>query len=219
MSENKFTDNNQAQIVEATLELFDALEEGQDTTQRSLAQRIGIALGLTNSLLKRCVRKGLLKAGQAPARRYAYYLTPKGFSEKSRLTASYLSSSLSFFRRARVEYDEAVQYCAARGWQRLALFGAGDLAEIALLAGRDLPVEFIAVIDSSRNSATFCGLPILRSLSATVRDDIFDAVVITDSTDPHAAYDYLLKHLEPTRILAPNFLHITRKPVKSETLP
>ena len=54
-----------------------------------------------NAYLKRCVKKGLVKVSGAPARRYAYYLTPQGFAEKSRLTVEYLSSSFSFFRQAR----------------------------------------------------------------------------------------------------------------------
>ena len=38
---------------------------------------------------------------QVPLNRYAYYLTPQGFAEKSRLTAEYLAASFDFFRRAR----------------------------------------------------------------------------------------------------------------------
>src|SRR4051794_31761602 len=71
------------------LGVLDAIERDPTVTQRSVALELGIALGLANGYLKRCVRKGLIKVRQAPARRYAYYLTPKGFAEKSRLTASY----------------------------------------------------------------------------------------------------------------------------------
>ena len=59
-------------------------------TQRHLADRLGVALGLANSYLRRCARKGLIKITQAPDNRYLYYLTPQGFTEKTRLTARYL---------------------------------------------------------------------------------------------------------------------------------
>src|SRR3546814_4310673 len=59
-----------------------------------------------SALLKRCAAKGLVKIQNAPARRYAYYLTPKGFAEKSRLVAEYLETSLHFFRGARSQYEE-----------------------------------------------------------------------------------------------------------------
>src|SRR5205807_688207 len=98
------------------------------------------------SYLKRCVRKGLVKVGQAPRRRYAYYLTPQGFAEKSRLTARYLAHSFSFFRRARAQCGEIFASAAARGQRRLALVGGGDLAEIASLFAREYPVEIAGVI-------------------------------------------------------------------------
>ena len=83
------------------LNLLSALEAGTSESQASLARRIGAAVGLVNALLRRSVRKGYVKMTSAPARRYTYYLTPKGFAEKSRLTAEYLAFSLDFFRRAR----------------------------------------------------------------------------------------------------------------------
>ena len=66
---------------EITLGVLNAVDENSGVTQRGVAKEVGIALGLTNTYLKRCVKKGLIKVQQAPANRYAYYLTPKGFSE------------------------------------------------------------------------------------------------------------------------------------------
>ena len=66
-----------------TLDLLNAIDQQSDLSQRHLARQMGIALGLTNSYLKRCARKGLVKVSEAPANRYLYYLTPKGFAEKS----------------------------------------------------------------------------------------------------------------------------------------
>ena len=73
------------------------IERDNAITQRALAGELGIALGLANAYLRRCVRKGLVKMHQVPINRYAYYLTPQGLSEKSRLTAEYLAVSLDFF--------------------------------------------------------------------------------------------------------------------------
>ena len=87
--------------AEITLGMLNAVEENSVLTQRSLARELGIALGLANAYLKRCVTKGYIKVTHAPAKRYAYYLTPQGFAEKSRLTAQYLAISFDFFRLAR----------------------------------------------------------------------------------------------------------------------
>src|SRR5258708_27312746 len=79
--------------AEIVLDLLTSIERDSRVTQRKLAGDLGIALGLANSYLRRCVHKGLVKMSQAPLNRYAYYLTPQGFAEKSRLTAEYLSVS------------------------------------------------------------------------------------------------------------------------------
>src|SRR5438445_8329748 len=86
--------------ADITLGMLNAVEENSVVTQRSLAKELGIALGLANAYLRRCVSKGLIKVTHAPANRYAYYLTPQGFAEKSRLTAQYLALSFDFFRVA-----------------------------------------------------------------------------------------------------------------------
>src|SRR5882757_10140192 len=85
------------------LGLLNSVEHDGEQSQRRIAAELGIALGLVNAYLKRCVKKGLVKVSEAPARRYAYYLTPKGFNEKSRLTVEYLSSSFIFFRQAKAD--------------------------------------------------------------------------------------------------------------------
>jgi DNA-binding MarR family transcriptional regulator len=140
------------------LAVLNALDGGAQTNQRSVASRAGVALGLANALIKRCVRKGLVKISQAPARRYAYYLTPEGFAEKSRLVAEYLSVSLDFFRHARGAYADLFDLCEQRGWRRVALAGDGELAEIAHLAGFGRAIELVVITDAKQPQARFNAL-------------------------------------------------------------
>src|SRR5438477_4323094 len=124
-------DSENALIV---LGLLESVERDGAQSQRKLASDLGIALGLLNAYLKRCVKKGLVKVGEAPARRYAYYLTPNGFAEKSRLTVEYLSASFSFFRQARADCMQTFALAKERNFQTLVLCGKSDLAEIAVLS-------------------------------------------------------------------------------------
>src|SRR4029078_2138323 len=105
------------------LGLLDAVEQDGAQSELRLGAAIGIALGLVNAYLKRCVKKGLVKVSEAPARRYAYYLTPQGFAEKSRLTVEYLTSSLSLFRRARSDCGEVFALARSRGISRVVVAG------------------------------------------------------------------------------------------------
>ena len=122
---------------EITLGVLNAVHDDSNVTQRSMAGELGIALGLTNSYLKRCIKKGLIKVQQAPANRYAYYLTPQGFSEKSRLAREYLSQGFQFFRTAREQCSEIYKFCISNSQHKIALHGLTDLTEIAVLCAKD----------------------------------------------------------------------------------
>jgi DNA-binding MarR family transcriptional regulator len=208
MANGKFNAQNHNQMVETTLDLLDAVSDEGAISQRSLADRLGVALGLTNAVLKRCVKKGLLKVRQVPARRFAYYLTPQGFAEKSRLTAEYLSYSLQFYREARSEYTEVLRYCETRNWTRVALVGATDLAEIASLAARETQIDVIGILDPGRNEPTFCDLPVYQSLEAIAPSQRPNAVILADVTDPQGAYLRLIDILPKERVLAPRLMRV-----------
>src|SRR5260370_40344069 len=113
------------------LGLLQSVERDGGQSQRRLAAELGIALGLVNAYLKRCIKKGLVKVSEAPARRYAYYLTPRGFAEKSRLTVEYLGFSFSFFRQARAECADIFSAIRGRGFERVVVAGGSDLAQLA----------------------------------------------------------------------------------------
>src|SRR6516165_9575174 len=126
------------------LGLLRSVERDGGQSQRRLAAELGIALGLVNAYLKRCIKKGLVKVSQAPARRYAYYLTPQGFAEKSRLTVEYLSDSFSFFRQARTDCAELFVTARARGFERVVIAGKSDLAQIARICALDAGIDIVA---------------------------------------------------------------------------
>jgi len=191
--------------IEATLDLLEAIEHGEDHTQRTLASKLGIALGLTNALVKRCVKKGLLKVSEVPAKRFAYYLTPKGFREKSRLTAEYLSMSLGFFRSARADYAEVLAYCESREWKKVVFFGASELTEIASLAVPDVAVEPVAVVQPGSNLEQVGLYTVVQSLDHVGE---YDAVVLTEMQTPQEAYDFLLSQVPKGRLLAPSFMRV-----------
>src|SRR5580765_1120317 len=110
------TEHENERIV---LGLLNSVEHDGDRSQRHMAAELGIALGLVNAYLKRCIKKGLVKVRSAPARRYAYYLTPQGFAEKSRLTVDYLSYSFEFFRQAKHDCSELFGVADGRGVKKI----------------------------------------------------------------------------------------------------
>ncbi len=191
---------------EKTLELLDAVHADGERSQRSLASELGIALGLTNAYLKRCMRKGWIKARQAPRNRYAYYLTPKGFTEKSRLTTDYLRNSLQFYRRARGEIGDILDGAAAQGRHRLALIGCGDLTEITMLCAMQHEVEIVGIVDSAFSEPRFMDRPVVADLAML---ENIDAVIVTDLQAPQATYEKYARQVPQGRLVAPPLLKIT----------
>ena len=206
--------------TEIVLGLLTSIERDSAITQRKLAGDLGIALGLANSYLRRCVRKGLVKMSQVPLNRYAYYLTPQGFAEKSRLTAEYLAVSFDFFRRARGDCALLLRQCTARGWRRVALYGAGDLAEIVVLSAGDSGIEVAFVIDADQAGGRCAGLPVAADLAAArlmAGPGGIDGIILTDTAAPQARFEQLLasaaRHgFAPGSIVAPSLLGISTMP-------
>lgn len=209
---NGSSDNPDVMPDSITLKVLSAIEEDDRATQRAISQELGIALGLTNAYLKKCVRKGFIKVRQIPANRYAYYLTPQGFAEKSRLTAEYLSISFRFFRSSREQCAQILEECAARRWTRIALAGCGDLAEIATLCVRDMQgVKIVGIIDTAAGDEggdrNFAGLPVVGRLTDLAK---VHAVVITDINNGQRVFDALSREIPPERVLTVPLLKVSR---------
>ncbi len=193
------------------LGLLESVERDGAQSQRKLASDLGIALGLVNAYLRRCVKKGLLKIGQAPARRYAYYLTPHGFAEKSRLTVEYLSSSFSFFRHAREDCASVLKTAHARGWNRVALAGVSDLAEIATICALEQGIAIVAVVDSKAAVDRFVGMPVVKTIAAVPGG--CDALMVTDLQATRESVAALADQFGAERVLVPALLglRLTRR--------
>jgi len=188
------------------LELLDAVERERAGSQRILASELGIALGLVNAYLKRCVKKGLVKVRGTPARRYAYFLTPQGLAEKSRLTLQYLSTSFEFFRRAKADCLEQLQCARAAGARTIVLAGRSDLAEIAALCAMEQSITIVGVMQPGATQDRFIGLPIFPDFESVANP--FDALLITDLINARATSEDAIARYGVGRVLVPELLRV-----------
>lgn len=176
---------------ERDLEILTAIGEGTPFTQRALAQRLGVALGLTNLYLKRLAGKGFIKIREFPSKpharkRLSYVLTPKGAAEKGRLTYEYMGYSLRLYRRTRENLREGMAQLARGGMKRVALYGVGEAAELAYLTLKEFGLEPLGVF-SVQPGGHFLGFPV-RPL-AELAEENFDGVVVAtfDRPEEHVA--------------------------------
>jgi predicted transcriptional regulator len=187
------------------LGLLDAVERG-DVTQRGLSRELGIAVGLVNSYVRRCIKTGLIKVQQIPPRRYGYYLTPKGFVEKSRLVASYFVHSFDFFRRARASCETTLLSATKAGHKRIGLVGSSELTEIAVIVATEIDVQIVAIIDGNLKKPKILGISAVKDMAAAAKD--VDAVMITSIAEPRVAYEDAVSVFGAERVYLPSVLAI-----------
>jgi DNA-binding Lrp family transcriptional regulator len=156
------------------LKLLEAVEQDSRVTQRSLATKLGIALGLTNIYLKRLVRKGYIKCVNVQSNRISYLITPRGIAQKARLTYEFMDYSLHLYSEVRQHLRHALQECAAAD-RRVAIFGRGEAAELAYLSLKECGLEPVAVFEMEIGR-DFLGMPV-RSIR-THGEITFDLLIV-----------------------------------------
>ncbi len=180
--------------------LLTEVERDGAVTQRSLATKLGVALGLTNLYLKRLARKGYIKITTIPSHRVRYLLTPQGFAEKSRLTYLYMEYSLSHYREMRARLREALSRAANNGTKRVVLYGTGELAEMAYLSLREMQMTLVGIVDDNQREP-FLSYPVWSP--ETLNGWEFDAVLLADLEQVTGHRTELERHQVPdSKIIA-----------------
>jgi DNA-binding MarR family transcriptional regulator len=171
------------------LDILEAIDEGAHLSQRALAQRLGVAVGLANLYLRRMAAKGYIKLGEFPQKplarkRLRYVLTARGIAEKTRLTCEYMSYSLGLFKRCRRTLQDGLGRLPRDRAKRIALLGTGTAAELAYLTLREFGLEPIGVFADEPGGA-FLGFPV-RAPHELVADEV-DWVILATFEPPAAA--------------------------------
>ena len=191
-----FKEARQHTNSEVMVRLLTTLAENPDATQRDLATEMGISLGMMVSYMKSCVRKGFISSKKVAPRRWAYFVTPKGFAEKSRMVSGYLYRAMKFFRDTRVQLEELFDQCQKEDIQTIAMVGGGDVAEIALLVSQGFSVSLELIVQDEGYIEKLKG---------------FDAVLVTDVANPQGTFDALKECIKEDKLLSIATLCIARK--------
>ena len=182
------------------LQLLNEVERNAAVTQRSLARNLGVAVGLANLYLKRLVRKGHIKITTIPKHRIKYLLTPRGMAEKSRLTYLYMQYSLSYYRKMRERLKHVLTGLSVAGAKRIAVYGTGELAELAYLTLREMDMTLVGFVED-KHEGTFLSYP-LWPLEALPNWE-FDAVLIADMEQTDKIHGTLISQgIAPDKIVS-----------------
>jgi DNA-binding MarR family transcriptional regulator len=142
-------------------QLLSEMADEQPVSQRELAKRLGIALGLVNSYLKNFAAKGFIRIKNYPQNRYAYLLTPNGIAEKARLAYQHVNYFTSLYTVTRQDYLLLFRGLEERGVSQVIFCGVDEVAEIAWLSLLEAELVLAGVIDDSGAGRSFMGRPVL----------------------------------------------------------
>ncbi len=181
------------------LKLLEAVERDSRITQRTLATKLGIALGLTNIYLRRLVRKGYIKCVNVQPNRISYLITPRGIGEKARLMYEFMDYSLHLYGEVRQHLRVVLQECAAAD-RRVAIYGRGEAAELAYLSLREFGLEPVAVFDGE-GGHDFLGIPV-RPVSEHF-EVVFDLLIVATLDRSTMSINALIRDGVPAEKLFP----------------
>ncbi|MFP3912192.1 MAG: winged helix-turn-helix transcriptional regulator [Desulfobacteraceae bacterium] len=183
------------------LRLMGEIDREGSPSQRELARRLNLSLGLINTFCRRLVNKGYFKVKTMPKNRVKYFLTPEGLARKSRLTVEYLRYSGKFYREVKGLLMNKFARMEMNRVASVLFFGAGEVAELAYLYLQLTPIRLVGVVDETCTGDDFFHFRI-DGFDRLHQDD-WDAVLLTRLEDTHRDRDFLMQNgVAPDRIEA-----------------
>ncbi len=177
------------------LNFLSYLEDGKETTQKNISNNISVSIGFINALIKKFLKKGVIKIKQAPYKRFIYYLTPQGFSEKARLVNEYFNDSLFFFKSLRLEFNKLFIKDRCSGYY---LYGTGEVCEIAILSAQENKKKIISIIDPTFKKKKYLDFNVLKKIPNNIEKF---KIVITTTSNQQALFFKLKKLVNVDKIL------------------
>ena len=187
------------------LNFFNAIENAEEKTQKTISSEISTSIGFANALIKKFLKKGVIKVKQAPYKRFIYYLTPKGFSEKSKLISDYIESSLDIFRTLRSEFT---QIFLNHKDKNFVLFGISEITEICIISALENKVKISYIVDKNYSNEEYLGIKVIKKGLELKRNEL---CILTDySSDYQKTYLTLQKKVAKHKILSIPYLSLSK---------
>lgn len=158
------------------LEILKHVEETPRLNNRMVAAKLGCSVKLAHELLGKMVNRGLLHVKKLHSRRWDYFLTAQGLTEKARITCEFISFSHYFYREARKASSMLCRRLHERGIKNIGFIGTGDLAEIVYLGIKQWNLELVEVFDN--HTGEFFGVKVkpLQAVDASTAEALIICV-------------------------------------------
>lgn len=157
------------------LKLLEEIEKNPSISQRDLSGRLGVALGIANSLIKTLVRRGMIKIKGENNRSLSYHLTHAGVLHKSRLAMQWTFNTIGEYRRLRSEISKQLIKISGDKIEKVLIYGANELAEIAVMVAPESGLEVVGIVDGDTDLEWVAGRKV--SSLKDISGDSYDAII------------------------------------------
>jgi DNA-binding MarR family transcriptional regulator len=139
------------------------LKENPSLSQRSLAHRLNISLGLTNAVLQNLIHRGWIKAQKMTGRKILYLITPQGMARVTNLVYDRFRETQHYYQYTKELLTSYLTDLYTKGKRRAAIYGINQLTEITYLSLLDSPLRLHSIItdDPLSSKKKFLGHEVL----------------------------------------------------------
>jgi len=139
------------------------LKDDPSLSQRSLAHKLNISLGLTNSILQNLIHRGLIKAQKMTGRKILYLITPKGMVQATNFIYDRVRETQHYYQYTKDLLTTYFTNLYDKGVRKVVIYGTGQLAEITYLSLLDSPLKLHSILtdDPASSKKKFLGHEVL----------------------------------------------------------
>jgi FlaA1/EpsC-like NDP-sugar epimerase len=176
--------------------ILDLIEKNKNITQREMSIVIGVAVSMANSYVDEYEQKGYIKRKYLSTKTVEYFVTKNGKERRKLLNIWYFKSSQIVYQSAKDNIISFLNQIIERGFKKILLYGAGEVAEIMLQVIQNderIPLEIVAVIDD--NHSKFGEVIVNKKIISNdqIADYQHDGILISSYTHHKSIYEKLLK--------------------------
>jgi len=177
--------------------ILDLIEKNKNITQREMSNSVGVAVSMVNNYLDEYEQEGNIKRKHYSTKTVEYLVTKKGKERRKVLNISYLDESLNVYKSAKENVFDFLNQVIKRGFKKILLYGAGEVAEVllqSLSVDSNIPIEVLAVIDDESNKqGHYLVNSKIISLDSIYKID-HDGILISSYTNSKVIMEKLIAH-------------------------
>jgi len=137
------------------------IKENPNLSQRSLAHRLNISLGLTNAILQNLIHRGWIKAKKLTGRKILYLITPQGMTRTTNLIYDRFRETQNYYQYTKELLTSYLIDLYTKGKRRAIIYGTNQLAEITYLSLLDSPLKLHSILTDDPSKKKFLGQQVL----------------------------------------------------------